>query len=151
MLTPLMSLAFLAPLSKLTLSITSRLSTSGAPPSPVPSSPPLRDPTCAMTGLDGALCLKVQPGHCILADKLSYYTVCDELNGTVYKKATPDCALFDCKLGNFSALQYINMPNESLAVCESGGARGGVLRFDSAWTFFIVLSVTVAAVAGLGR
>jgi hypothetical protein len=103
-----------------------------------------------MTGLDGALCLKVQPGHCIFGDTTSYYTICNELNGTVATKATADCALFDCKLGNFSALQYIKMPNESLAVCESGGAKGGVLRFDSTWTLFALLSVTVTAIAGLG-
>ena len=103
-----------------------------------------------MTSFNQLYCMKVRPGHCIFQDIPAFYDICNTINGTVVTKASSECALFDCQLGNFNALEFVQPPNDTIYSCESGNPNSAsTVKFDRVWTLFGVLSLVVVSAGGV--
>jgi len=103
-----------------------------------------------MTSWNQLYCLKVRDGHCIFQDIPVFYDICNTINGTVVTKASSECALFDCQLGNFDALEFVHPPNDSLYTCLSGNPNSAnAVRVHKLWTLFGLVSLVVVGAAGV--
>jgi hypothetical protein len=103
-----------------------------------------------MTSFNQLYCMKVRPGHCVFQDIPAFYDICNTINGTVVTKASSECALFDCQLGNFNALEFVQPPNDTVYTCMSGNPNSAsTVKFDRVWTLFGLLSLVVVGAAGV--
>lgn len=103
-----------------------------------------------MSSWNQLYCMKVRAGHCIFQDIPAYYDICNNINGTVVTKASSDCALFDCQLGNFSALIDVQTPNGTVSTCLSGNPNSAsAVKLDRLWTLFGIWSLVIVGAASV--